>query len=79
MFEEFALLEAFVALVGFLITLDRFRGAIKYLSIALLSDAVSNILYIIFQNSDVFTANTFVICAMTICFCQHIKRRRRVL
>jgi hypothetical protein len=78
MFEEFALLESFVALVGFLITLKHFKGAMRYLSIALLSDSVSNIFYTIFQNSDVFTANTFVICAMIICFCQHIKKRRRV-
>jgi hypothetical protein len=79
MFEEFALLEAFVALVGFLITLDRFRGAMRYLSIALLSDAVSNMLYVFYLNSGVFTINTFVICAMVLLGCHHIKKQKRML
>lgn len=79
MYEEFALLEAFVAFAGFLMTLRHFSGAMRYLSMALLSDAVSNVLYVAFSYSDVFTVNSFVICAMMLCFCQQISKRRRLL
>lgn len=79
MYEEFALLEAFIAFVGFLMTLRHFSGAMRYLSMALLSDAVSNVLYVVLSDSDVFTVNSFVMCAMVLCFCLQIRKRRRLL
>jgi hypothetical protein len=47
-FEELALLEASIAFVGFFMTLSHFRGAIRYLFLALLSGALSNLAYLLF-------------------------------
>lgn len=79
MFEEFAILEAITAFLGFIITLKHFRGAMKFLSLALLSDALSNLLYIFLLNEIVFTANALIICALVVLFSMDLKRRKRLL
>jgi len=79
MFEEFAALEAAIAFLGFIITLKHFRGAMKFLSLALLSDALSNLIYIFFPDEIVFTANALIICALVILFNREVKRRKWLL
>jgi hypothetical protein len=78
-FEELAVLEASIAFVGFFITLSHFRGAVRYLSIALISDALSNVAYLLFPHEAIFMMNSFVVCAMIACFFRHIVRYKRVL
>jgi hypothetical protein len=78
-FEGLALLEASIAFVGFFMTLRYFRGAIRYLSIALMSDALSNLAYLLLPSEAIFMANSFIVCAMIVCFFRHIVRYKRVL
>ena len=80
MFEELAALEAIFALFGFAITLRYFRGAMRFLSLILLCDALSNILYIFLPTNElVFTGNAIIICILMILFSRDIKRRKRLL
>lgn len=79
MFEEFAVLEAAIASLGFVITLKFFSGAMKFLSLALLSDAISNILYIFLLDEIVFTANALIMCILIILFNREVMRRRWLL
>jgi len=67
-FEELALLEASIAFVGFFMTLRHFRGALRYLSLALLSDALSNVAYLLFTHETIFMMNSLIVCAMIVCF-----------
>ena len=80
MFEELAALEAIIALSGFVMTLRHFKGAMRFLSLILLCDALSNIFYIFFlENEIVFMANALTICVLVNLFGRHIKRRKRLL
>jgi len=79
-YEEFAALEALVALSGFVVTLKHFRGAMRFLSLILLCDALSNIIYVLLPTNEiVFTFNALAICALVILFGRHIKRRKKLL